>query len=220
LCYAWKSRSISKEKAAYLRTSTVISLIASIAPTFSALPLLVFLAELCVVTIGTIRIIFVARGMKVLAPVLGFFEVSIWLFAIGQIMQNLSDVGCYLAFAGGFTAGNFLGVIIEKKLAIGSVVIRVITAKDANHLMEALQAAEYGVTTIDAHGSTGPVKIVFTAVRRKELDSVVAIIKGFDPKAFYSVDDLQSLEAGIGPAAKGRVRGIIPGPLRLFRSAA
>ena len=146
-------------------------LISAVSPNMSTLPLLVFLAELCVVTIGTIRIIFIARGMKVLAPVLGFFEVSIWLFAIGQIMQNLSNLGCYLAFAGGFTAGNFLGVLIEKKLAIGNVVVRVITPKDVGGLIVGLQAAEYGVTMIDAHGATGPVKLVLTAIRRKELPS-------------------------------------------------
>jgi uncharacterized protein YebE (UPF0316 family) len=195
----------------------VNSLIGSVSPNMATLPLLVFLAELCVVTIGTVRIIFVARGMKVLAPILGFFEVSIWLFAIGQIMQNLTDLGCYLAFAGGFTAGNFLGVLIEKKLAIGSVVVRVITPKDVGELIEGLQGAHYGVTTIGAQGATGPVKVVLTAVRRKELDKVVAIIKDFDAKAFYSVDDVQSLEAGIFPATKGRARAIVPGPLRLFR---
>ena len=140
----------------------MISLIASLTPPSSALPLLVFLAELCVVTLSTIRIIFVSRGMKVLAPILGFFEVSIWLFAIGQIMQNLSNLGCYLAFAGGFTSGNFLGVLIEKKLAIGSVVVHIVTSKDVSDLIEGLQAEKYGVTVIDAQGSTGPVKVVFT----------------------------------------------------------
>src|SRR5437879_9949497 len=59
----------------------------SMGPTFSMLPLLVFVAELCVVTISTVRIIFLSRGMKTFAAVLGFFEVTIWLFAIGQIMM-------------------------------------------------------------------------------------------------------------------------------------
>jgi uncharacterized protein YebE (UPF0316 family) len=136
-------------------------------------------------------------------------------------MQNLSDLSCYLAFAGGFTAGNYLGVLLEKKLAIGSVVVRIITPKDVSELLEGLHAGKYGVTTMDAHGATGPVKLVFTVVRRKELENVVAIIKGFDRKAFYSVDDLQSLEAGIFPSPpKGRPRSIVPGPLRLFRSTA
>jgi uncharacterized protein YebE (UPF0316 family) len=193
----------------------------SFVPHLHLLPLLVFVAELCVVTIGTVRIIFVSRGRKVLAPLLGFFEVTIWLFAIGQIMQNLTDISCYLAFAGGFTLGNFLGVLIEKRLAIGSVVVQVTTGRDAGELITALRAADYGVTSMDAHGASGRVQVVFTVIKRRELDSVIAIIRDFDAKAFYAVNDLQAAAAGINPAPKGRGRGsIVPTPMRLFRPAA
>src|SRR3954454_17450984 len=110
----------------------------------------IFVAEMCVVTIATLRTIFISRGMKVLAPVLGFFEVSIWLFAIGSVMKNLSDVRCALAFAGGFTLGNFLGILIEQSLALGSVVVRTITPSDPAPLVDALRAASYGVTCLPA----------------------------------------------------------------------
>jgi uncharacterized protein YebE (UPF0316 family) len=184
------------------------------------LPLLVFAAEMCVVTLGTIRIIFIARGMKALAPLLGFFEVSIWLFAIGQIMQNLDNVGCYLAFAAGFTGGNYLGILLEKKLALGNVVIHTITKRDAGGLIEGLRVAGYGVTRMDGRGATGPVQIVFTVIKRKELAKVTALIEQFDPKAFYSIHDLQSAAEGIFPAARERPRGVVPAPLWLFRLAA
>src|SRR5262249_60787365 len=95
------------------------------------LPLLVFIAELCVVSIGTIRIIFVARGFKLLAPLFGFAEVLIWLFAIGQIMQNLDNWMCFLAFAGGFALGNYVGLVINEKLAIGMSAGQVITHQGA-----------------------------------------------------------------------------------------
>jgi uncharacterized protein YebE (UPF0316 family) len=176
------------------------------------LPLLVFLAELCVVTLGTMRIIFVSRGMKVLAPILGIFEISIWLFAIGQIMQNLSNLGCYLGFAAGFTIGNFCGVFIERKLAIGTALVRIITNKEPGELIKGLQAAQYGVTSLDAQGSTGPVTVILTVVKRKELAAVLDIVKRFDPRAFYSVDEIQSAAAGIFPAARGRAKAILPGP--------
>jgi uncharacterized protein YebE (UPF0316 family) len=166
------------------------------------LPLLIFVAELGVVTISTLRIIFVARGKKYLAPLLGTFEIVIWLYAVGQIMQNLSDITCYLAFAGGFTTGNYLGILIEQKLALGSVVVRIITNKDARPLIADLQAAEYGVTTMDGRGATGPVQIVFSIVKRKELAHVISIIQRFDRRAFYSVDDLQSASQGISPETK------------------
>jgi uncharacterized protein YebE (UPF0316 family) len=175
---------------------------------------------MCVVTLGTMRTIFISRGMKILAPLLGFFEVAIWLFAIGQIMQNLTNLNCYLAFAGGFTLGNFLGVLLENKLALGSVVVHITTRKDARELMAGLRSAEYGVTVLDARGATGPVQVVFTVIKRKELANVVALIKRFDPRAFYSVNDLQSASEGIFPAPKTRNGSVVPVSVRLSRSAA
>lgn len=165
----------------------------------------IFFAELCVVTLGTLRIIFVSKGQKILAPLLGFFEVSLWLFAIGKIMQNLGDPACYVAFAGGFATGNFIGILIEEKLALGTSVVRIITHRPAEPLIEGLKAAGFGVTSVGARGATGPVQIVFTVVRRKELDEVVGIVKQFDPKAFYSVDGLQAAAEGVFPVARARV---------------
>jgi uncharacterized protein YebE (UPF0316 family) len=179
------------------------------------LPGLVFVAELCVVTLSTVRIICLGRGQKVLASAIGFFEVSIWLFAIGQIMQNLSNLGCYLGFAGGFTAGNFLGVLVEKQLGIGTLVVRVITARAADGLAERLRAAHYGVTCLDGRGAAGPVTVVLSIIPRKELARVVAIIKDFDPCCFYSVDDVQSAEAGVFPQARGALLSFPPPLLRL-----
>jgi uncharacterized protein YebE (UPF0316 family) len=80
--------------------------------TWIVLPLLIFLARVVDVSMGTIRVIFVSRGLKYLAPVVGFFEVLIWLLAIGQIMKNLSSPLCYVAYAGGFAAGNYIGIVI------------------------------------------------------------------------------------------------------------
>ena len=101
------------------------------------LPLLIFVAEMCVVTVSTVRIIAVSRGLKALAAVLGFFEITLWLFAIGQIMSNLSDPACYIAFAAGFTLGNYLGITLEEKMALGSLVVRIITRHDATALWRA-----------------------------------------------------------------------------------
>jgi uncharacterized protein YebE (UPF0316 family) len=193
-----------------------------IAASFSdlpGLPFLVFFAELCVVTLSTLRIIFIARGNRVLPPVLGFFEISIWLFAIGKVMQNLSDPGCFLGFAGGFTLGNFLGVMIERWLALGNVVVRTITHRDATVLIDSLKAAQFGVTSLDAEGGKGPVKMVFTVVRRKELETVLAIVRNFDPNAFYSVDEIQEAGSGIFPENR-RMRGAIPSILQLSRRVA
>jgi len=182
-----------------------------------SLPLFIFLAEACVVTISTMRTIFVARGMKVLAPLLGVFEVSIWLFAIGEVMKNLSDWRCSAAFAGGFTIGNFLGILLEEKLAMGSVGVHMITHRDASQLIDALRAADYGVTRIDAEGATGPVQVVYTVIKRKDLEHVLRIARRYHPNLFYSVDDLHSAAAGVAPLTRRRLGGLIPSQSKLHR---
>jgi len=195
----------------------VLYAVSHFVPAAPILPLLVFCAETCVVTLCTVRTICLTRGRKVLAALLGFFEVSIWLFAIGQIMQNLSSLPCYLAFATGFSLGNFLGVLIEKKLAIGNLVVQITTNKDANRLIESLRAADYGVTTLDARGATGQVRVIFSVIKRRELNEIVSLIRAFDPKAFYAVNDLQEAAAGISPAAASRSRNLVPDLLRQLR---
>ncbi len=184
-----------------------------------SLPFYIFLAEVCVVTISTMRTIFVARGMKFLAPLLGMFEVSIWLFAIGEVMKHLNDWRCSAAFAGGFTLGNFLGILLEEKLAMGSVGIHMITHQDADQLIEALRAADYGVTCIKAEGATGPVHVVYTVIKRKNLAHVLTIARRSHPNVFYSVDDLHSAAAGVAPLTRRRWTGLIPTSSKLQRAA-
>jgi uncharacterized protein YebE (UPF0316 family) len=172
------------------------------------LPLLIFIARVADVSLGTVRVIFIARGLKYLAPIVGFFEILIWLLAIGQIMQNLSSPLCYIAYASGFAMGNYVGIWIAEKLSLGVVLIRVITNKDALELLEYLRSADYGVTSVDAHGSEGKVQVVFTIVPRREVAGVVNLIKQFNPKAFYTIEEVGFVEEGIFPTRKNWLRSV------------
>jgi len=166
------------------------------------LPLLIFIARVVDVSMGTIRVIFISRGMKYIAPIVGFFEILIWLLAIGQIMQNLSNPACYIAYAGGFAMGNFVGIHIVEKLSLGLVLVRVVTKLDATPLVECLKSADYGVTSVLGHGSSGQVRVVFTIVPRREVQKVVELVNKFNPNAFYSVEEVGLVEKGIFPARK------------------
>lgn len=168
------------------------------------LPALIFLAEMCVVTIGTMRIIFVSQGRKFLAPCLGFFEVVIWLFAISQVMQQLDNGWCFLAFAAGFTVGNYLGIMIEGTLAMGMAQVSVIAACDLNDLAGELRARNFGATCVTGEGAQGPVQIIFTVVRRRQLKQVLTLIETTQPGAFYAVDEVSEVSDGIFPS---KVRG-------------
>jgi len=163
------------------------------------LPLLIFFARVCDVSLGTIRIIFVSKGLRYLAPIIGFFEILVWLMAIGQIIQNLTNVYYYIFYAGGFAIGNLVGILIEEKLSIGTVSIRIITRRDAKELTEALRKADFGVTAIDADGSKGKVKIIFTVVNRQNIHEVIKIVKQHNPKAFYSIEDIRFVSEALSP---------------------
>lgn len=157
------------------------------------IPVLIFLARICDVTLGTLRIVFISKGDKTIAPFLGFLEVLIWLIAITQVMENLSNVASYLAWAGGFATGNFLGLRVEQKLALGQVVVRVITVEPADMLIDQLKGRGYRLTSVDARGTRGKVNLLFMIVKRKKLDEVIGIIRSFNPQAFYSIEDVRSV---------------------------
>ncbi len=167
------------------------------------LPALIIIARVCDVTIGTMRIIVLSRGHRYLAPLLGFFEVLIWITVMAKIMQNMHNPICYVAYAGGFAIGNFVGIIVEERIAIGKVVIRIISTKDATELIKSLREAGYGVTSIPAHGSTGTVHLIFTVVKRGHLEKVEEMIREFNPKAFYSIEDVRYVSKGVFPRSMG-----------------
>ena len=157
------------------------------------IPVLIFLARIMDVTLGTLRIVFISKGDKVIAPLLGFVEVLIWLVAITQVMQNLSNFASYFAWAAGFATGNFLGLRIEQKLALGQVVVRVITVESADDLIDRLTNRGYRLTALDAKGSRGKVNLLFMILKRKKLQEVIGIIRDYNPNAFYSIEDVRSV---------------------------
>lgn len=164
---------------------------------YAILPLMIFLARICDVSIGTLRIIFVSKGKRNIAPILGFFEVLIWITAISKIMQNLDNYVNYIAYAAGFATGNLVGMIIEEKLAIGIQMIRIFINEKGMELVKILNGNGYGATTIEAHGAKEKVHIIYTIVHRNEMENVLEVINAFNPRAFYTIEDVKAVNEGI-----------------------
>ncbi len=161
------------------------------------LPILIMLSRIMDQTLGSMRLIFLSKGQKVLAPMLGFFEVIIWLVAVAQIMKHLDNVMCYIAYGTGFALGNYIGMIIEEKLSIGNVIVRIVPKKDTVALVEELRKKNFGVTTMLAEGKNGTVQMVFTIIKRKQTEDVIATINHYNPNAFYSIEDIRTVKEGI-----------------------
>lgn len=166
------------------------------------LPLLIFCGRVLDVSLGTVRIVFLARGLR-LAALIGFFEVLIWLLAIGQIMKNLDQPICFMAYAAGFASGNLAGLWLEGKLAVGTQIVRVLLRAPAPALIDALRARDIGVTIVPAEGRAGPVQFLFSVCRRQDVPDVLRLVAEHAPRAFYTIEDVRAVAEGIFPRRTG-----------------
>ena len=132
-------------------------------------------------------------------------------------MENLSNVFCYIAYSGGFALGNFLGILMVERLAIGLLLIRIITKKDSSLLIKSLKEEGYGVTSVEAKGATGKVHVIYTIIKDENNNDVIKKIKKFNPKAFYSIEDIKSVNEGIFPIKKSYVNNQFFGFLNIFK---
>lgn len=162
-------------------------------------PLIIFSAKILDVSFGTLRMIFVARGMRKLAPAVSFFQILIWIMTLGVIMTNLSNIMGYIAYAGGFALGTYIGMMVDRKLSLGTVNIRIVTRKKADELVTYLKKEGYSVTTVDAQGNEEPVTIIYIDIDRRDMEVVSEAIKRLNPNAFYTVEDIRSASEGIQP---------------------
>lgn len=154
------------------------------------IPIIIFFARIMDVSLGTLRIVMVSRGYKYKAALLGFFEVLIWAFVVAELLKNLNNWVNYVAYAGGFSVGTFVGMYIESKVKVGTIIVRIITQNKREELIESLKEAGFTITSIAAEGGFGPVNIIFTVLKRKRWNEVVSIIEKNDPGAFYSSEDV------------------------------
>lgn len=152
------------------------------------LPLLIFLARICDVSINTIRIIYVLGGRRFIATVLGFFESFIWLMAIRQIFAHLDNWICYIAYPAGFAMGILVGMIIEEHIAYGKVIMRIITRKEIIMLKEYLNQQQFRFTALKANGPDGEENVVFTVLERERLPEILKKLKEILPTAFYTIE--------------------------------
>jgi len=166
------------------------------------LALVIFLARVTDVSLGTFRTIVVFRGYKFLAAFIGFFEIIIWLVAAGQVFRNLDQWYFALAYAGGFSVGNFVGMWIESRFAIGNELVRCLSF---NRDILADKIRTHGFRVISCDGDMGNDKLVellFIVEKRRNVPNLIKLIKELDSSAVYSVSDVKSVYEGPAPIQK------------------
>ena len=168
-------------------------------------PLLIFAMRVVDVSMGGVRILLMVRGWRKVAAAIGFFEVLIWILAVGNAMQHLTSVYHLVGYAGGFATGTYVGVWIVHVLALGRVVVRaIIPDGEGGATARALRDAGFAVTEIDGRGRDGPVDIVNVVVGRRHVSQIAEVIESTAPKSFITVEEVRTTRRGmLQPIAAG-----------------
>lgn len=159
-------------------------------------PLVIFCLRIIDVSLATTRMLLAVRGQRVVVPLIGFFEVLIWLFAAGNAIKFLDSPLHVVGYASGFAAGNLVGLWVEEKLAFGLATVRIISPHGGVELADALREGGFGVTEFAGQGREGRVEVVYTVARRSQIDRILRTVDRWDPDAFVTVEEPRAIHRG------------------------
>jgi uncharacterized protein YebE (UPF0316 family) len=159
-------------------------------------PILIFFMRIADVSLATVRMLMIVRNHRLLAPLVGFFEVLIWIFAAGVAIQHLQSPWHVLGYAGGFAAGNWAGLWLEGKLALGLAAMQVFTPSHGSEVARALRGIGHGVTEFSGKGKDGMVEVVYSVVKRKDARRAMEAVHGLDEDAFVTVGEISAIHYG------------------------
>jgi uncharacterized protein YebE (UPF0316 family) len=158
--------------------------------------LLIFALRVSDMTLDTLRVLFVMRGKKRIAWVLGFFQSAIFVLAIGRVLTQLDNPLNIIGYAAGFATGNVVGMYIEERIAIGHILINIISSRLGTAIADHLRQNGYAVTEVSARGKDGMVSMINCSVLRKQVDIVRQLVNEIDPEAFITAEDVRPIRRG------------------------
>jgi uncharacterized protein YebE (UPF0316 family) len=168
-------------------------------------PIVIFLLRIVDVTLDTMRVLFMVRGRRLPAGILGFMMALVWIIAVGNAMKHLDSAWHILGYAAGYGTGTMVGITIENLVAFGLIQLRIVSKHGGVEIAEALRDRGYGATEFSGFGRDGAVEIVQSVVQRAHLDEVLALVDTFDDTAFVTVEDPQVLRGGSVASREWRV---------------
>lgn len=168
-------------------------------------PIVIFLLRIVDVTLDTMRVLFMVRGRRLPAGILGFLMALVWIIAVGNAMKHLDSIWHILGYAAGYGTGTMVGITIENVVAFGLIQLRIVSKHGGVEIAEALRDRGYGATEFSGFGRDGAVEIVQSVVQRAHLDEVLALVDKFDDAAFVTVEDPQVLRGGSVVSREWRV---------------
>lgn len=138
----------------------------------------------------------VVRGRKFTAALIGFVEIIVYIFAINKVLSGMDNVGNVLAYALGFATGNYLGIALEEKMAIGTLISQIVTNQDVEGFASYLREKGFGVTVLEGNGREGKINMLQVVLNRKDLPNFEACVDTYDKDSFITLSDARNIKGG------------------------
>ena len=159
-------------------------------------PLFIYFLRITDVSLDTLRVLFIVRNKKLLVPLIGFVEVSIWVFAVAVVVRNLASPLHIIAYAGGFATGNFIGMLLEERLALGLATVRTMVKHGGAELATTLREGNFAVTEMDGRGRDGPVEVLYSVITRRRVAPYIETVRRVAPDSFLVVEEPRLIRGG------------------------
>jgi uncharacterized protein YebE (UPF0316 family) len=161
------------------------------------MPLLIFVARILDMSLGTLRFVLISKSKKKWAPIVGFFEVFIWLIVVRQIITEMNNPLWMVAYAAGYAMGTYIGMLVSERLNIGEVLFRIIVKKDSTPLVTELKENGFGVTIVESAEKENKSNIIFTVIHCRDIKKVGDMVIKHHPNAFFTIEDVRKVSAGV-----------------------
>jgi uncharacterized protein YebE (UPF0316 family) len=162
--------------------------------------LMIFGLRMIDVSIGTLRVVATVRGLRTRAVTLAFLESAIFIVALSTAMKGANDPWKMAGYAGGFAAGTFFGITLERWIASGWIMVRAVSREKTAELRQRLRERHFGVTTIKGEGYEGDLSILFIVAPRKRGKELLGLIQEVEPDGFVTVESVSRTIGGYLPA--------------------
>jgi uncharacterized protein YebE (UPF0316 family) len=159
-------------------------------------PLVIFCMRVTDVTLDTLRVLLMVRNAKWQVPLIGFVQVTIWVIAVTAVVQNLHSPLHIIGYSGGFATGNYVGMLVEERLALGLATMNILTRNGGGQVAAALRERGFAVTEMDGRGKDGPVEILYSVISRRKVMPYIDVVERVAPDSFVVVEEPRTVRGG------------------------
>lgn len=163
----------------------------------------IFCVRIIDVSLGTCRTIVTVKGNKLLAAIIGFFEIFVWFIIVREALNtDETSIFVALSYAGGYATGTYIGGWLSSILIKGNFGVQVITSSKNDAMVDILRQNGYAVSVINVEGQDKKNEryMLFIEIDKNKFKKLKKLIKTLDEKAFIVVNETREVENGYFPA--------------------